>query len=423
LETRGFLTFASAHSLPPPRPNLTDIISMNKQRQHKKILYVITKGNWGGAQRYVYDLATNLDRKEFEAAVLYGEGEALKEKLLKARIKSVRLESLGRDIKIGNDIKVFFDLLKIFRSEEPDIIHLNSSKIGAIGALAGRIARVPHIIFTAHGWPFKEDRNLFAKLVIKFISWLTVIFSHTTIVVSEDDFEKSKKFPFTKGKIFTIHNGVGNLAFKDGFQARQFLGNGIEQNTWIGSMAELHPNKGLDRLIKGFADLATQYKDSALVLIGSGQEEKSLKNLAHALGVEKQVYFLGHIDNASQYLKAFDVFALTSRKEGLPYALLEAGRAELPVIASHIGGIPEIVEHERTGLLIRTEKDIYTSLHRFLSRPDERKEFGKELKRTIQTEFTADQCREKTFALYGKTISLYTKLEVERTSQEAERNP
>ncbi len=379
---------------------------MDKQNLKKKILYIITKGNWGGAQRYVYDLATNLPKDLYTAVVAHGAGVELPNKLNKAHIKTITIENLGRDIKIWNDIKVFFELLKIFKQERPYIVHLNSSKIGGLGALACRFYNLTaenyklKAIFTAHGWPFKENRNILMRYVMKFFSWLTVFLSHTTIVVSEDDFEKSKKFPFVTGKIHTIHNGISKFPLKEGFRARQFLGSNIAQGTWIGTISELHPNKGIDKLIRAYKEISEEYRDTALVLIGDGQERKNLESLVTNLNLNNHIYFLGHIENAREYLKAFDIFTLTSHKEGLPYAILEAGFASLPVVASKIGGIPEIVQDERSGILVESEKEIYKGLQTLLHQPDMRKELGKELNGYIQEYFNLELCMKKTLILY-----------------------
>lgn len=372
----------------------------------KKILYVITKGNFGGAQRYVYDLATMLPKDKFTVAVAHGEGNLLPAKLNRARIKTIPIKSLSRDIKITKDIKVFFELLQICKNEQPNIVHLNSSKIGILGALAVRIhnllkpkASRLKAIFTAHGWPFKEKRNWIFKLALKIASWLTVLLVHQTIVVSEDDFEKSKKFPWCAKKITIIHNGIGNISFKNGFQARQFLGNDISEGIWIGTISELHPNKGLDILIKSFKEIAEQYTDTALIIIGEGQERQNLQKLIVELNLEKKVHMIGHIDNAPQYLKAFDLFLLTSRKEGLPYVILEAGKAELPIVASNIGGIPEIIMDHKTGLLaeVGNIKSISIAIKEVILNKNI---YGAELKKTIQEHFSIEEMLENTIKLY-----------------------
>lgn len=166
----------------------------------KKIFFVITKSNFGGAQRYVYDLATALPVNEFDVSVVFGEGGELEEKLKNVGIKTIRIETLQRNVSFFKDLKVFFELIKIFRREKPDIIHLNSTKIGGIGSFAGRISEVPKIIFTAHGWAFNEKRNAVSKIFIAFLQWLTVLFSHTTIAVSQSMANQILKFPLDSQK-------------------------------------------------------------------------------------------------------------------------------------------------------------------------------------------------------------------------------
>jgi len=158
---------------------------METQKSNKKILYVITKSNWGGAQRYVYDLATHAKERGFTVLVACGSTGELTERLEKKDIPLRIIPSLGRNVRIFKELHAFFALLFLFRKERPDIIHLNSSKVGAMGGLAGRIARVPKILFTAHGWAFNEERTLFSRIIIAFIHYLTVFFSHQTIAVSK----------------------------------------------------------------------------------------------------------------------------------------------------------------------------------------------------------------------------------------------
>ena len=131
----------------------------------KKILFVITKSNWGGAQRYVYDLATHLPKEEFEVAVAFGgTGEVgasaglLEVRLREAGVRIIFLTTFARDIGILREFSAFFELLRTIRAENPDVLHLNSSKAGGLGALSGRIAGLRRIIFTAHGFAPNELR-------------------------------------------------------------------------------------------------------------------------------------------------------------------------------------------------------------------------------------------------------------------------
>ena len=151
----------------------------------KKILYLITKSNWGGAQRYVFDLATSLNKEEYDVVVALGGTGRLVDELKNKKVRVIQLKSLERDISIFKEIKSAIELFKIIKSEKPNILHINSSKAGGLGALIGRILGVPKIIFTAHGWAFNEDRPWRQKISIKTLHWLTILLSHTTITVSE----------------------------------------------------------------------------------------------------------------------------------------------------------------------------------------------------------------------------------------------
>ncbi|NIT73939.1 glycosyltransferase family 4 protein, partial [candidate division KSB1 bacterium] len=149
-------------------------MTKDAKRQKKKVLYVITKSNFGGAQRYVYDLATNLPRAQYDVSVAAGGSGELIARLNEHHIPVITIERLGRDIRLLNEIVVFLKLVALFRRTRPDVVHLNSSKIGGLGALAARIYNMlpkgnplkaesyklkAKIIFTAHGWAFNEPRS------------------------------------------------------------------------------------------------------------------------------------------------------------------------------------------------------------------------------------------------------------------------
>src|SRR3989344_3443882 len=137
--------------------------------KRQKIIFVITKGNFGGAQRYVFDLASHLDTEHFDVAVAVGEGTTLKEKLQMNGIRVISLPNLQRDIALFADVKTLFALFFLFRRERPDVIHLNSSKAGGLGSLAFRCFQFLNFltaksyklkaIFTVHGFAFYENRS------------------------------------------------------------------------------------------------------------------------------------------------------------------------------------------------------------------------------------------------------------------------
>lgn len=376
-------------------------------KKRVKILYVVTKSNWGGAQRYVYDLATNIPREIFEPVVIFGGEGELKEKLLNKNIRFMSIPRLNRDISLFDDFYVFFKLLKIFSEERPDIVHLNSSKIGGLGALAGRLTGVPKIIFTAHGWPFKEDRPWWQRIFIKFISWLTVALSHITITVSKKDFSDSPSFFLNKNKLRFIHNGAENrvVEFRDNARRALSLKDKLSlSRVAIGTIAELHKNKGLSYAVKSAKILADDKVNATFVIIGEGEERKKIEEMIAMKNLKKDVVLLGKRSDAAKFLLAFDIFFLSSIKEGLPYVLLEAGAAGLPVVATEVGGTPEIIDHMKNGILVppKNPKAMAEAIKFLIDNPEKRKEFGEKLKEKIEKEFKLETMVKKTVDIYSK---------------------
>ena len=333
----------------------------------KKVLFIITKSNWGGAQRYVADLATNLPLHEYEAVVAAGgTGEAgsasgtLFAKLETAHIRTIHLTSLGRDLSIWSDLQAMRALFKVIAHERPDVLHLNSSKVGGLGALVGRIAGVPRIIYTAHGWPFWEDRNALSRALIFAASYLTLLLSHTVICISKADAVAFARLPYAKKRIVVIHNGIVPPDFLPASGAREKLFtpaeiSGHEKDAWVVTIAELTKNKNLFRALDAVAAYNTTHPRRIFYsVIGSGEEHSRLRDHIKALGLENQTKLHGFVGNAAQYLHAFHVFFLPSLKEGVPYVLLEAQAANLPIVATNVGGIPEI-KTALMGHLVRPE--------------------------------------------------------------------
>ncbi|MDP2705269.1 MAG: glycosyltransferase family 4 protein [Patescibacteria group bacterium] len=377
--------------------------------QKKKILYVVTKSNWGGAQKYVYDLATSLPKDRFEVCVALGgsgeknaEGGLLKNRLEDAGIKIVFIKNFLRDISLIHEIKAFFELVTIIKKEKPDVIHLNSSKAGGVGALAARLTGVKKIIFTVHGWPFNESRSFIVRVILWKLSWLSALLSTHVIVIGEQERKDAIRMPFISGKVVLVKNGIKTLEFLSREKARQELT--IPQDALtIGSIGELTPNKNYLQLIKATEDL--QKEKLVLAIIGDGEQKTHIVDRAEKI-LGNSLYYgykmLGFKENAYKYLKAFDIFVLPSLKEGLPYTLLEAGLAGLPLIATDVGAISDIIPNENFGIAVkpRDNEALKNALETLLSDEEKRRNLGTAIQKHVQEEFSFE-------TMVGKTVSLY----------------
>lgn len=385
--------------------------SMSSEDKKIKILYLITKSNWGGAQVYLYSLATTLPRDKYDVLVLHGGEGLLSDKLNKAGIQTIKIDGLDRDIKLGDEIKVFFKLIKIFKEEKPDIIHVNSSKIAGLGSLTGRLAGIKKIIFTAHGWPFNEDRSFWQKTLILMLSYLTTVLTHKTIVIAQKELDQTKNWPFVQNKINFIYNGIPKIDFLSKDEAQNLISKkiGFENKKnilWIGTISELTKNKGLEYAINAINKLKKDLNEwnGIFVIIGSnGEEKENIKNLIKGKKLEKNIFIAGFIENASKYLKAFDIFLLSSVKEGFPYALLEAGQSGNATVSTRVGGTGEIIDNLENGILIhpKREKEIANAIRFYMENPEKMALFGTKLESKIKLKFSIEKMVEKTFKLYN----------------------
>ncbi|OGG87179.1 hypothetical protein A3B87_03085 [Candidatus Kuenenbacteria bacterium RIFCSPHIGHO2_02_FULL_39_13] len=330
----------------------------------QKILYLATLAEWGGAQTYIFDLATSL-RNKYDILVALGgkqNGELIK-RLTKLNIPVYYLENLQRSVNFYRDWLAFWNIVKLLKQTKPDIVHLNSSKAGSLGALAAKCCKIKKVIYTVHGLVLNEPLTLPKKIFYWLAEWLSAKFKNNLICVSEYDKKSLLKYKISRPKkIVVIHNGLDlkNLRFYSKEDARQRLykrlyNPNLTMEQWsngamIGCIANFYQTKGLIYLIEA----AREIKDNNIkfIIIGDGPERRTLTELIENYKLNDSVYLLGIIDGAAQYLKAFDIFVLPSIKEGLVYTLIEARAAGRPIIATNVGGNPEIVEHNKNGLLV-----------------------------------------------------------------------
>ncbi|HNV97049.1 MAG TPA: glycosyltransferase [bacterium] len=333
-----------------------------------KICQVITQTHFGGAQKYICDISNNLDNN-FEITICYGEGneEELKKYITNTEIKFHKFKFLKRNINLIFDKLAFWELFFYFKKNKFDVIHCHSSKAGFIASVSGKLAGVKKIIYTAHGWVFKENLSFSKKIIYTFLEKFGAKFKDKIICVSQNDYDLAVNKKVTKKeKLELIYNGFqATTEFLEINQARKFLFDymQIQDNgeKIIGTISNLYKNKGIEYLIESAEILNDKRKNLVFVVIGSGPEEKKLKHLIKKHNI-KNFYLLGQINNASKYLKGFEIFTLTSIKEGLPYTLIEALYAHIGIVCSDLESLSEIIINRQNGVLFEpknTNKLVY----------------------------------------------------------------
>jgi glycosyltransferase involved in cell wall biosynthesis len=384
-----------------------------------KILFIITKSNFGGAQRYVFELATRLQTDGHTVAVALGGNGALKTKLEESGIEVFSISGAQRDISLAKEVQVLWNIFSIIRTYKPTVVHLNSPKIGGLGSVAARLAYAMNrtksgkIIYTNHGWPFNEPRPEWQQILIRIFSWLTVFLGGTTIVLGDTERNDVKGWPFVQKKFVIIPNGVSNFNVLDKNTALSKLVGEQKAKDWIaekrliiGTISELHKNKGLTFALEGLNSYIEQYPNQkiAYVIIGEGEERKTLEETIKKLSHLKpeHVVLSGQIPEAREYVGAFDLFLLSSVKEGLPFAILEAGYAGVPVISTSVGGIPEVIQNLENGILIapRRPQEIKNALVYLNEHPEVNTNMVAKFKEKIKEKYNFEHIIEQIKKLY-----------------------
>lgn len=370
----------------------------------------------------MYDMAVGAKNAGNDVAVCAGGTGLLTQKLMAFGVRVYSISSLHRDISIIDEWKSFLKLMEILKAEMPDVLHSHSSKAGGLGALAGRLHNVGRwfrrekkmlIVFTGHGWAFNEIRNEFQKFLITLSHWLTLVWSHVDIIVSKKTAYDVSKLPFIKDKMHIIYNGIPEEVLFDKETAIEKIGipkEMIKEGTLIvGMAAEFHVSKGHYYALKGLAQyLKTNNKNIIFVLCGIGEEEAEMKELCEDLNISKNVFFAGFVPGLARMFKAFDILILPSLTEAFPYVILEAGYASIPVIASAVGGIPEVISDMESGILIQSRKagEVARSLQFLIENENKRNEFARALHARVLSDFSQEGMIKQTMELYEKELSL-----------------
>ncbi len=377
----------------------------------KKVLFIITKSNLGGAQKYVYELALGVQNAGGTPVVACGNTGEKKGDIgplvqdLKIQNISVRIvQNFMRNMSPLRDLFALLELISIIKKERPDVLHVTSSKAGGLGAFAGRLCGVTNIIFTSHGLTFQENwRPTYQKLAIKLLTWFTLILAHHSIMISKDTYIEAKKLPWVSKKIYLIYNGIIPTLLTSKKEARLILNPNktIRDQIWVGGIGELHPNKNWMLLIE---TMATLPESVYCVIIGEGEERKALEDKITKLRLQHRVLLPGFIPNASSLLSAFDIFVLPSKKEGLPYVLLEAGMAKCTVACSTISGNTDIIQNGINGVLFSNSTESASkAILNLIENKTLRKELGTKLYTDVHQNFSIKFMLEKTFSLYTNT--------------------
>jgi glycosyltransferase involved in cell wall biosynthesis len=348
-----------------------------------RLLVLITLAESGGAQTYVAGLLPALAGRFEVVVAAHGDGP-LRDAAHAAGVRFAPLRHVRRDLNPPRDLLGLLELVVLMRRLRPDIVHANSSKAGVLGRVAAVLAGVPIRIFTVHGWAFKAYSGA-ASALYRWADRLTAPLTTATICVAEGERAAGLAARTCRpDRTVVIPNGVDASA-----------GGGApdRDDPWprgagprVVAVGRLAPPKDPLTLVRALSALRTR---PAALLVGGGPQRSAVEAEIAAHNLASAVAVAGERRDVARLLAEADVFVLSTRSEGAPMSILEAMAAGLPVVASAVGGVPELVENEVTGLLVPPGDPaaLAAALDRLLADPDLRRRLGANGRERAKTRF------------------------------------
>ncbi len=371
-----------------------------------RILYVITKSEIGGAQTHLMEVVRYMHRAGHDVSVVTGTAGWLTNELAAIGVDYEILPDLIRDINPAKDIKTITSICHILEDKQPDIIHCHSSKAGIVGRVAGAIKNIP-AVFTAHGWAFTNGVSPAKRIIYAAIEHMMLGITKRVICVSEFDRQLAKRwFLHNYNRIVTVHNGIVDKTFNSNIAREDFL------PLKLVSVARFSHQKNNMELIRAVEQINKLYSGSLqLNMVGDGPLLSEAQAYVTSHKLENDVHFLGSRTDVDDILNKNDIFCLISNYEGLPISIIEAMRAGMPIIASDVGGVNELVQDEVNGFLIPRGNisELVDKLKYILEHKKLIKSMGEASRKIYEEEYTADRMNQKILSVYNEVIAVHKK--------------
>jgi glycosyltransferase involved in cell wall biosynthesis len=354
----------------------------------------------GGAERLVATLATRLDRTRFRTAVCVSRTMPKHSPLIDD-LRAARVPILSLDRSSRRSLRAWWPLVRYLRRERVDILHSHMFGSSVWGAALATALRVPVLVAHEQGFTFDGqrlrpflDRELVARA------------ADALVVVSDEDERTMRKVArVPPRKLRLVRNGVVVPA-PSGNDVRAELGIHADAEV-VGAIAVLRPEKALDVLVEAAALLAREFPRLRVLIAGGGPEETRLRSLVRDRDLGGTVSLLGLRSDVPDVLAALDVVVLSSDREGTPLALMEAMGAGKPIVATRVGGVPDLVEDGVHGLLVppRDPRALADAVARLLRDPRLRSRLGDRARERQRSEFDIHVVVQRVEALYEELFA------------------
>jgi glycosyltransferase involved in cell wall biosynthesis len=331
---------------------------------HKiRIIRIFSRLNIGGPSIHVILVTAVLDHAKFESTLVIGQESALEGNMLdmaeRYGVKPIIIPCLGREISLWNDLRATLILWRLIRRYRPLIVHTHTSKAGFSGRLAAHLARVPIIVHTFHGHVFSGYFGPFMTQIFVWLERMLARWSDAIITVSDSlkvQLLARKIAPSKKIEVIELGLNLEPYLALSGHSNCLRLEMGLDSSHFlVGIVGRLVPVKDHYNFLEA-AKIASKVDPLIrFAVIGNGELREELGQMVRKFGLEKSVYFAGWRKELAPIYADLDLVALTSKNEGTPVSIIEGSAAGKPVVATCVGGVPDMITHGWDGLLVPSE--------------------------------------------------------------------
>lgn len=388
---------------------------MLKKDNRIHVLHIITNLPLGGAQDNTLMTVEKLDRTKFEVSLLCSsEGQWLERARQIENLNLIFVDELTRKIRIPYDLIAFWKIYKFIQQGQYTVVHTHSSKPGVLGRLAARLAGVPVIIHTIHGFPFHDFMNPVVRHFFIVVERLLSKLTHRLVTVSKLNLEKAVSLRLAnRRKFVNIYSGIEFEKYdvKVDVEAKKNELGIVNGEKIVGMVGRFSEQKAPLNFIKAIPGVLNARSDVCFVMVGDGELRQNIVKLSSKLGLRSKIRLLGYREDIAEILQILDVYVLPSLWEGLGRSLTEAMYASRPVVATDVEGVPELVKHEETGILVPPNdvQAIARGILTLLSDEQKAQRLGKAAKQRIGEAFRADAMVRSLERVYEEVISERTK--------------
>lgn len=332
----------------------------------------------------------------------------------KIQQKGVKVTDIPFERRIAplNDLIALIQLISLLKREHFDIVHTATSKAGFLGRLAAYLTGVPIILHTVHELPQNSTQNVFLRWFYRKLETIAARWTEHIITVSNPNYNQIMLDGITSSqKITLIHNGINITKYDlkvDVSAKKKELGIPINAKV-IGTVGRLEIPKGHKYLLQAIPLILQKIPNTMFLIIGDGMLREQLENTVKQIGLEKNVIFTGFREDLIEIMRTFDLFCLPSLWEGFGVVIAEAMACGLPVVASNVGGIPDVVENGVTGMLVlpKNVTELAETMIFLLNNPMQAQDMGQKGKERVKSLFTKERMLEKTWEVYQNCLSTY----------------